>query len=296
MTHGPTAASRALMSYRRATAVVCLLLLGVFGLSVPSPSVTAAGPTLTIVSPVDGAVVGYGTPAIVQFLVSNFVLVQPGRVGQVVNATEGHVDVYVDGGYAWMATRVEPIVLPLSSGPHTIRLQLVGNDGAPLSPDVNKSVRVMTTHGPAAGIPRIAIVSPRPGQLTGHDVYVSVEVSNFTFVDAHGQPNAPNEGHFELFLAGVLRQDLSRSDTGFLVDLPDGNNTITARLVNNDHTPLSPDVSANVTIKVKGTSVSVLSETLSGGVAILLAAILAVLIFRRRKALARIAKGRSQKP
>ena len=80
------------------------------------------------------------------------------------------------------------------------------------------------------------------------------------------------------------------------MDLPDGNNTITARLVNNDHTPLSPDVSASVAITVKGTSVSVLSETMSGGIALLLAAILLVLIVRRRKALARIAKERSQKP
>jgi hypothetical protein len=146
------------------------------------------------------------------------------------------------------------------------------------------------------GVPTITIVSPVPGQRTGHDVYVSVGVSNFTFVDAYGQPNAPNEGHFELFLAGVLRQDLSRYDTGFLVDLPDGNNTITARLVNNDHTPLNPDVFATVTIFVKGATVSVLSEELSGGVAVLLAGILVVLIFRRRRALARIVRRRSEKP
>ena len=240
--------------------------------------------------------VGNGTPITVDFLVSNFVLAQPGRVGQIGSPTEGHVDVYVDGAYAWMAAQVEPIVLPLASGPHTILLRLVMDNGTALTPDVSASVRVVATHGPAAGIPTIAIVSPRPGQLTGHDVYVSVEVSNFTFVDAHGQPNAPNEGHVELFLAGVLRQDLSRYDTGFLVDLPDGNNTITARLVNNDHTPLTPDASASVTITVKGASVSVLSETMSGGIALLLAAILVVLLLRRRKALARIMKERNPKP
>jgi len=280
----------------RAIAVALLLLLGAVGLSVANPSVAGAGPTLAISSPADGAVVGNGTPVVVDFVVSNFVLVQPGRVGQVVGPTEGHVDVYVDGGYAWMATRVEPIVLPLSSGPHTIRLQLVDDVGNPLSPDVTTSVRVVATQGPAGGVPTIRIVSPVPAQVTGHDVYVSVEISNFTFVDAHGQPNAPNEGHFELFLAGVLRQDLSRYDTGFMVDLPDGNNTITARLVNNDHTPLNPDVFATVTIFVKGTSVSALYQTLTGGVAVLLAAILVVLIFRRRKALARIMKNRTEKP
>jgi len=282
--------------HRPAAAIALLLLLGVVGLSVANPSVAAAGPTLVISSPADGTVVGNGTPVVVDFVVSGFVLVQPGRVGQVVGPTEGHVDVYVDGGYAWMATRVELIVLPLSSGPHTIRLQLVDDVGNALSPDVSPAVRVVATHGPAGGVPTIRIVSPVPAQVTGHDVYVSVEISNFTFVDAHGQPNAPNEGHFELFLAGVLRQDLSRYDTGFMVDLPDGNNTITARLVNNDHTPLNPDVFATVTIFVKGASVSVLYQTLSGGVAVLLAAILVVLIFRRRKAITRITKARTEKP
>src|SRR5437899_12650830 len=119
-----------------------------------------------------------------------------------------------------MADQVEPIVLPLASGPHTILLRLVMDNGTALTPNVSASVRVAATHGPAAGIPTIAIVSPRPGQLTGHDVYVSVEVSNFTFVDAHGQPNAPNEGHFELFLGGVLRHDLSRYGTEVLVAPP----------------------------------------------------------------------------
>jgi hypothetical protein len=132
--------------------------------------------------------------------------------------------------------------------------------------------------------------------VTGHDVYFSVEVSNFTFVDAHGQPNAPNEGHLQLFLAGVLRQDISRYDPAFIVDMPDGNNTVTARLVNNDNTPLNPDVSATVTIFVKGASASSLSDTLSGGMVVLLAALLVVLILRRRKALARIAQERSEKP
>ena len=296
MVRGLTPTRRTAIPYDRAIAVAWILLLGLVGFCVANPSVAAAGPTLVIVSPADRTVVGNGTPITVDFLVSNFVLAQPGRVGQIGSPTEGHVDVYVDGAYTWMATQVEPIVLPLASGPHTILLRLVMDNGTALTPDVSASVRVVATHGPAAGIPTIAIVSPRPGQLTGHDVYVSVEVSNFTFVDAHGQPNAPNEGHLELFLGGVLRQDLSRYGTGFLVDLPDGNNTITARLVNNDHTPLTPDVSASVTITVKGASVSVLSETMSGGIALLLAAILVVLLLRRRKALARIAKERNPKP
>jgi hypothetical protein len=277
-------------------AVAWVLLLSLLFLSVTSSSVAAAGPRLAITSPADGAFVGNGSAVIVVFNVSNFVLVQPGRVGQGVGPAEGHVNVYVDGSYTWMATRVEPIVLPVPSGSHTIRMQLVANDGSPLIPDVSASIRVVATHGPAGGIPTLAIVSPVLNQVTGHDVYVSVQVTNFTFVDPHGQPNAPNEGHWELYLGTVLRQELSRYDTGFMVDLPDGNNTITARLVNNDHTPLSPNVTASVTIRVKGVTVSVLNEEMSGGVALLLAAILAVMIFRRRKARVRIANEKREKP
>ena len=280
----------------RSTVLSLLLLAGVLALPLLTSPARAATPALTIVSPADGAVFGNGTPVIVRFLLSDFSLVQPGRVGQVAAPNEGHLRVFADGALARLVVQVEPIVLPLSSGPHTIRLQLVDDVGNALSPDVSPAVRVVATHSPAGGVPTIRIVSPVPAQVTGHDVYVSVEISNFTFVDAHGQPNAPNEGHFELFLAGVLRQDLSRYDTGFMVDLPDGNNTITARLVNNDHTPLNPDVFATVTIFVKGASVSVLYQTLSGGVAVLLAAILVVLIFRRRKAITRITKARTEKP
>src|SRR5207249_8835621 len=123
------------------------------------------------------------TPVIVSFAISNFALVQPGRVGQTVNPTEGHVDLYVDGAYSRLLTRVEPISLSLPSGPHGIRLQLVQSDGSPLAPDVSASVRVLTTHGPAVGTPTIANVRPTPGAETGHDVNLAVDVTNFSLVD-----------------------------------------------------------------------------------------------------------------
>ena len=281
--------SRRRSFHARVARLALCLLLGTFLLAVTSPSAGAAGPSLSILTPANDQVIGNGTPVIVSFAVANFVLVQPGRVGQVGSPTEGHVDLYVDGVYSRLLTRVEPVSLPLESGPHTIRLQLAQDNGTPLNPDVVASVRVVATQGPAVGTPTITIVSPKPGPTISHDLYVAVEVTNFTLVDAHGQPNAPNEGHIQLFLKGVLHQEPRAYDLGFIVDMPDGNSTITARLVNNDDTPLNPNVSASVTVRILGAADPTASEQVTAGVTLILAAILLVLLLRRRKAARRFA-------
>jgi hypothetical protein len=279
-----------------AGAVTIVLILGVLLTAVGSPTASAAGPSLTILSPADDEVIGHGAPVIVRFAVSNFTLVQPGRFGEGPNATEGHIDLFVDGAYSRLLTRVEPISLALGSGPHGIHLQLVQNNGTQLNPDVSAFVRVMVTQGPAVGSPTIRIVSPKPDQVTGHDVYFAVEVTNFALVDAHGQPNAPNEGHVQLLLNGILQQEPRAYDVGFLVDLPDGSNTVTARLVNNDNSPLTPDVFSNVTIHVRGAADPTASGAVTGGISILLSAILVLLMVRRRKAAARFANRTVSKP
>jgi hypothetical protein len=245
---------------------------------------------LTIVSPGDGAIVANGTPLIVHFLVSNFALVQPGRVGQAVAPGEGHLNVFVDQQLVRLLIQVEPIVLPVSSGPHTIRLQLVGNDGMPLTPDVSASVRVMATRGPAGGVPKVSIISPRPDEKTGHGVYIAFRVANFTLVEPHGQPNAPNEGHVQLLVQDNVMEELVQYEPGFFVSLPDGDLKVTVRLVNNDNTPLNPDVSASTPIHVTASSAVTLPLVLNGGVLFLLVFVLIVLILRRRKTAARNAK------
>src|SRR5213594_3661283 len=98
----------------------------------------------------------------------------------------------------------------------------------------------------------------------------------------------PHEGHVQLFLNAVLNQEPRAYDLGFIVDMPDGNNTVTARLVNNDNTPLSPDVSASVTIRIQGAADPIGSEQVTGGVSLILALILVVLLLRRRKAITRL--------
>ena len=294
MVRAPMRPSHSHSSDRRAAVPGLCLLLGIFLFAVTSPPAAAAGPSLSILTPANDQVVGNGTPVIVSFAVANFVLVQPGRVGQVGTPTEGHVDLYVDGVYSRLLTRVEPVSLPLESGPHTIRLQLVQDNGTPLNPDVSASVRVVATHGPAAGTPTITIVSPKPGPTISHDLYFAIEVTNFTLVDATGQPNAPNEGHIQLLLNGVLHQEPRAYDLGFIVDMPDGNSTVIARLVNNDNTPLNPDVSASVTVRILGAADPATSEQVTAGVTLVLSAILLVLLLRRRRAARRFAPPKAE--
>src|SRR3989442_6698993 len=69
-----------------------------------------------------------------------------------------------------------------------------------------------------------------------------------------------------------------------LVSLPEGDITITVRLVNNDNTALSPDASATVPIHVIASSSVTLPLVSNGGIALLLAFVLIFLIPRRRKA------------
>src|SRR5438094_1381073 len=271
--------------------------MSLFAVSVSSSTAVAAPPSLTIVSPTDGALVANGTPVLVDFRVSNFVFVQPGRLGQVGSPTEGHANVFLDAQYVRLLTTVEPFSLSLASGAHTVRIQLVADNGTPLNPDVSATVGVVATHGPGGGIPRINILSPTPLEATGHGIYVSYRIENFTLVEPRGQPNAPNEGHVQLLVEGYVVMQVAQYDPVLLVSLPEGDITITVRLVNNDNTALTnPDPSSSVPVHVVASTAVTLPLVSNGGVALLLAFILVVLILRRRKVAARHANGRGGNP
>ena len=256
----------------------------------------AAPPTLTIVSPAEGAVIPNGTPVIVRFVVSNFLLVQPGRVGQIAGPNEGHANVFLDGRYVRLVVDVEPFSLSMPSGSHTIRMQLVDDNGTALNPDVSESVSVIATRGPAAGVPRIDILSPVPNERTGHGLYLSYRIENFTLIDPRGQPNAPREGHVQLLVLDRVVMEVVQDEPVLFVALPDGDITITARLVNNDGTPLTPDAAATVPIHVAASSAVTLPLVFNGGMALLLAFIFVVLVLRRKKASARNSQGEGGNP
>jgi hypothetical protein len=225
------------------TAALMLLLIS------SAPDVRAAPPTLRILSPIDGAVIGNGSPVSVVFATTDFNLTEPGTGGPGPN--EGHVQVFVDGFLFALAS--EPTVrLSLPSGPHSIRLRLVIDDGSGLSPEVNATVGVTVTRGPAGGAPGIAITSPANGAERGSDSAVSFQLSNFTLVPPGGAAGVPNEGHIEVLLNDALYQVLTDHEPVHFSDLHGGDHRVTLRLVDNAGRPLTPDVSANVRFRVLG--------------------------------------------
>jgi hypothetical protein len=272
-------------------------LASLLGVSLSSTPAAAVAPTLTIVSPTDGTVIANGTPVLVHFAVSNFAFVQPGRVGQIGSPNEGHANVFLDAQDVRLLTDIEPFSLSLTSGAHTIRIQLVSDNGSGLNPDVSASVNVLATQGPGGGVPRVEILSPAPLESTGHGIYVSYRIQNFTLVEPRGQSNAPNEGHVQLLVERNVVMEVVQYEPVLLVSLPEGDITIGVRLVNNDDTVVAnPSASANVSIHVVASSAVSLPLVSNGGVALLLAFILVVLILRRRKIAARNANDRGGNP
>jgi hypothetical protein len=229
--------------------VVVLVTLGLLGIAgIPTSNVRAASaPTLSIVSPSNGAVLGNGSPVVIVFAVTNFTLADPGNGSSSPNA--GHVDVFVDSIPVTKAS-VNTVVLSLPSGPHAIRLSLVADNGSALDPDVTTSVSVLVTEGPAEGTPTISILFPHEGALLGTDVPVSYRVTNFVLI-APGRPvSALNEGHVHALLDAKFLAEVSDYAPFHLV-LKDGPHQVTFQLVDNEHQPLSPGVETTVNFTVR---------------------------------------------
>ena len=226
--------------------VVTVGMLILSGIAAPNVR-AASAPALSIVSPTPNAVIGDGSPVVVVFAVTNFNLTDPGNGTS--SPDSGHVDVFVDDGWTANAS-VNTIVLALPSGPHTIRLQLVTDNGSALSPDVTASVAVMVTLGPAGSTPGLSIFFPREGALVGTDSTVSFRVTNFVLIAPGGPAGVPNEGHVRVLLDRAYYADLT-DDAPLHLNLKDGAHTVTLQLVDNAGRSLNPDVSVSLHITVQ---------------------------------------------
>jgi len=269
----------------RTAVFVIVGALVVLLLGVSAPIVRAAGPTLTIVSPADHAVIGNGSSVPVIFVVSGFNLTPPGTGGPGPSPTEGHVDVYVDGVLT-MAVSQETIDLSLASGTYTILLRLVSDNGTALSPDVTSAITVTVTQGPAVGTPRIEIsyveiTYPTPGLVLGRDVTISFRITDFALMPpGRGEP-VPNEGHVAVFLDGVYYMAVMAFRPVPFSDLVDGEHTVMVRLVDDAGQALTPDASDSVTFRIQFAAIVDINPYLSITQIVLAGAIFVVLFYRR---------------
>ena len=119
----------------------------------------------------------------------------------------------------------------------------------------------------AQAVPTVTIVSPANGSnVAPGDLTVTIKVDNFNVVDKQGQANVPGEGHVHFYLdvpapttpgqptippSGVWAHVSGTTYT--FTNVTPGTHTIAVQLVNNDHSPVIPIVTAQVTITVTGT-------------------------------------------
>lgn len=136
------------------------------------------------------------------------------------------------------------------------------------------------TATPSPPGPAIKITAPADGStVPAGNITVTVQVSNFNLVDKLGQANAPDQGHIHYFMdvdapitpgkpavtpAGTYAATAATSYAW--PNVTPGTHTFSVELVNNDHTPLIPEVVDEVTITVSaaGSSRSLASSGTGG--------------------------------
>ena len=141
------------------------------------------------------------------------------------------------------------------------------DEGAPggVTPGAETPTVAAETPTVAAG-PGAEITTPADGStVPAGDVQVSVSVSGFEIVNRLGEPAVEGEGHVHFYLdvseipttpgqPAVTAEGTYHAEATTSYSWPDvqpGEHTLAVQLVNNDHTPLDPPVTAEVTVTVQ---------------------------------------------
>jgi hypothetical protein len=130
--------------------------------------------------------------------------------------------------------------------------------------------------------PAIVIIAPTGTQFAPGKVTVSVQVTGIDLVNKPGQPNVAGEGHIHYFLdvdpptapgqpaVTTPGSYAATADTSYTwTNVPSGQHKLSVELVNNDHTPLVPAVTASMSLLIIpeiGPPNIVIKAPLNGGV------------------------------
>ena len=248
-------------------------------------------PNIMMVQPSEGATLT-GNSVDVSVDVKNFSLVD--ALGKASVAGQGHIHYFIDvlpptepgkpavttpGSYAATINTTHTWE-NVSPGTHTFSVELANNDHTPLVPPVVRTVTVTVKAGgnQMNGIPDIRMVKPSEGAtLTGNSVDVSVDVTNFSVVDALGKASVAGQGHIHYFIDVLPPTEPGKpavttpgsyaatpNTTHTWENVSPGTHTFSVELANNDHTPLVPPVLRTVTVNVKagGAKVAITAQNM----------------------------------
>lgn len=95
--------------------------------------------------------------------------------------------------------------------------------------------------------PELLVLTPNGTIFTGgQPIAISFATINFNLTAPEGQPNEPGYGHVHVYVDGQYYELIDQVQTIYLW-LPAGMYNVSLQLVNNNHTPLSPNVEVNLT-------------------------------------------------
>ncbi len=108
-----------------------------------------------------------------------------------------------------------------------------------------------------------SIVSPEDGStVEGGQVSVKIDIQNLELVDfKENTTNVEGQGHVHVWLDQdtsnpLIASKLIEGDTLTFNDVPAGEHTLTVQLVNNDHTPIQPEVKQEIHFTTEGSDAS----------------------------------------
>jgi hypothetical protein len=194
-----------------------------------SVDVPVALPSLVVSSPSDGATLSTSNTPLTM-AISGFAMSTATTGPNTFD--EGHFVVSVDGELHDLG--LDPTVAQatgIPEGTHTVRVELVTNDGAPLATPVFAETEVTVLPG-ATGVyfDRTAFAGPYPSAT----VPLSLSATGVTLVESDGNlPPVAGQGHFHLFVDGVWL-DATADTTRVLQNLTPGPHVFEARLASND--------------------------------------------------------------
>ncbi|MCJ2554697.1 MAG: fibronectin type III domain-containing protein [Candidatus Thermoplasmatota archaeon] len=208
-------------------------------------TVTVVAPSIALTDPADGSTVGTQGPRF-QVDVQGLELDSENLGGNPIPG-HGHYHVFVDGSFTGTTPTESTFTIPsFTPGSHTVKVDLRTNNHQLLSPTVEDTITV------TAADPSISIVEPTAGATVGTVVFLQVQIAGF-IIDAEsvGQASVPGRGHYHVTVDGTT---IDFAVTGLIYpvkDLAEGDHTIQVSLHNNDHSPLSPEVTDQVTVTVE---------------------------------------------
>jgi hypothetical protein len=214
----------------RQLALFGLVALGALALMATASS---GAPTVTILSPLEGASIGSGTVEL-SLNITNITM-NGSAIGQAPVAGEGHYHIYLDNNWLGAFYLMQAYIPNVPQGAHAIRIEIAQNDHSEIG--ANDSVNITVQ----SGAPRVLITDPAASSAWGSSsAELGVLVGNFTLNGAAiGGANVAGEGHFAVSVNGALvvsltalRFNVSGLRIGAL-------NVIRVELVNNDGSALA---------------------------------------------------------